>query len=190
MKKRHRKSVPVILEQDEGLRVLDQPSKTCKTGRRNYAILKTMLNLGLRVSEVTNLCETDIDLDHQTLRILHGKGDKDRLLSIPENLLPVLRKWEEERPRSDYYFSTLRGTQLSTRYLREAVGRYAMGAGIKKRISPHTLRHSFATQYIRENRPVVQLQRILGHADLKTTMNYINLTNKDMKSALEGFEGF
>ena len=104
-----------------------------------------MLHCGLRVSEVINLRPGNINITKGKLRVESGKGNKDRDLAIPEYLIDLLNNWRKKRPESTYFFSTLKGKKLSIKYLQQMVKRYAGKAGINKRISPHTLRHTYAT---------------------------------------------
>ena len=133
--------LPVILEPEEVQNLLKQPNKRYPTRLRNKAILSLMLNCGLRVSEVVNLRPSNINLTKSKLRVENGKGNRDRDLAIPEYLTDLFDSWRKKRPESNFFFSTLKGKKLSTRYLQQMVKRYGQKAGINKRISPHTLRH-------------------------------------------------
>lgn len=185
-----RKKLPIILEPKEIQKLLDQPSKKSLIGLRNLAIMKTMLNLGLRVSEITNLKESEIDLGTEKLRITQGKGGKDRDLAIPEASGAILKEWDKQRPRSLYFFSNLKGGQLLTRYLQEAIPRYAQKAGIKKRVYCHLLRHIFATNFYRQTKDIETLKLILGHSWLSTTQIYITLANVEVEQSMKAFVGF
>ena len=133
--------LPVILEPEEAQNLLKQPSKRYPTGLRNKTIMSLMLHCGLRLSEVTNLRPGNINLTKGKLRVESGKGKKDRDLAIPDYLTDLLDTWRSIRPKSNYFFSTLKGRKLSDRYIQQMVKRYALKAGIEKKISPHTLRH-------------------------------------------------
>jgi integrase/recombinase XerD len=184
------KKLPVILEPEEVQNLLKQPNKRYPTGLRNKAIMALMLHCGLRVSEVVNLRPGSINLTKGKLRIEGGKGNKDRDLAIPEYLTGLLESWRKKRPQSDWFFSTLKGRRLSVRYLQQMVKRYAYKAGIQKNISPHTLRHTYATQYYRQTKDIETLRRILGHSDISTTTIYINLANIDVENGMKAFKGF
>jgi len=134
-----RKKLPVILEPEEAQKLIKQPNKRYPTGLRNKALLSLMLHCGLRISEVVNLRPGNINLTKGKLRIESGKGNKDRDLAIPEYITDLLDSWRKKRPNSNYFFSTLKAKKLSKRYLQQMVKRYAEKAGIRKRISPHTL---------------------------------------------------
>ena len=136
-----KKKLPVVLEPEEAQKLLKQSNKRYPTGLRNKAIMSLMLHCGLRLAEVTHLRPGNINLTKGKLRVVCGKGSKDRDLAIPEYLTDLFDSWRKKRPESNFFFSTLKGKKLSIRYLQQMVKRYAEKAGLSKRISPHTLRH-------------------------------------------------
>jgi len=182
--------LPVILEPEEAQNLLKQPSKRYPTGLRNKAMISLMLNCGLRLSEITNLKPGNLNLTKGKLRVESGKGEKDRDLAIPDYLTDLLDTWRNIRPKSNYFFSTLKGRKLSDRYIQQMVTRYAQKAGLNKRISPHTLRHTYATQYYKQTKDIETLRRILGHSDISTTTIYITLANIDVENGMKSFKGF
>jgi len=189
MKSNRRKKLPVVLEPEEAQRLIKQPHKRYRSGKRNIAVMKVMLNMGLRVSEITNLEPGNINLTSQKLRIVDGKGGVDRDLLIPMLLIDYLKAWKDIKPKNtDYFFTTLEGKQLSTRYLCDMIKRYGKRAKINKIISPHTLRHTFATEYYRQTKDIETLRRILGHADISTTTIYITLANTDVENGMKSFK--
>jgi integrase/recombinase XerD len=153
-------------------------------------MMALMLHCGLRISEVTGLRPGNINLTKGKLRVENGKGNKDRDLAIPEYLIDLLDSWRKKRLPSDYFFTTLKGKKLSKRYLQQMVKRYAEKAGIKKRISPHTLRHTYATKYYKQTKDIETLRRIMGHSDISTTTIYITLANIDIENGMKSFKGF
>ena len=198
-----RKKLPIVLEPEEAQSLLSIPNKRYITGIRNKAILALMLNLGLRVSEVVNLRPGDLNLTKRKLRVVNGKGGVDRDLIIPEYTADLLREWKKAKPKnSRYFFTTIKdknqgnrfdsskGSQLSVRYIQFMVKRYGERAGINKDITPHTLRHTFATDFIRQGQNVMKLKKILGHSDISTTQIYVTLANKDIEEAMNGFKEF
>jgi len=182
-----RKKLPVVLEPEEAQNLLRQPNKRYPTGLRNKAMMSLMLHCGLRLSEVTSLRPSNINLTKGKLRVESGKGNKDRDLAIPDYLIDLLEKWRKIRPQSDYFFSTLRGKKLSDRYVQNMVKRYSQKAGISKNISPHTLRHTYATQYYKQTKDIETLRCILGHSDISTTTIYITLANIDVENGMMSF---
>jgi integrase/recombinase XerD len=185
-----RRKLPVVLDRDEASLLLKQPSKRYPTGIRNKAIMSLMLNCGLRLSEVTNLKPGAINLTKGLLRVVNGKGGKDRDLAVPEYAVALLDSWRSIRPKSNYFFSTLDGKKLSERYVQQMVKRYGEKAGISKNISPHTLRHSYATEFYRSTKDIETLRQILGHTDISTTTIYITLANIEVEKAMKSFNGF
>jgi len=185
-----RKKLPAVLEPEEAQNLLKQPNKRYPTGLRNKAMMALMLHCGLRISEVINLRPGNINLTKGKLRVESGKGNKDRDLALPEYLTDLLDSWRKKRPLGDYFFSTLKGKKLSNRYLQQMVKRYAQKAGLNKRISPHTLRHTYATQYYKQTKDIETLRRILGHSDISTTTIYITLANIDVENGMKSFKGF
>jgi len=182
--------LPTILEPEEAVRLIKQPDKRYITGLRNKAMLSVMLNMGLRLNEVVNLKPGDINLTKGKLKVVQGKGSKDRLLGIPEATVYLLGQWRNVRPRSDYFFSTIKGTKIMDRYVQNMVHRYAQKAGIEKSVYPHALRHTYATEYYRRTRDIETLKRILGHSSISTTTIYINLANVEVENGMKGFREF
>ena len=148
-----------------------------------------MLHCGLRVSEVSDLRPGNINITKGKLRVESGKGNKDRDLAIPEYLIDLLNSWRKKRPEGLFFFSTLDGSKLSIRYIQQMVKRYGQKAGITKNISPHTLRHTYATQYYKQTKDIETLRRILGHADISTTTIYITLANIDVENGMKSLRG-
>ena len=196
------KKLPVVLEPEEVERLLSIPDKRYISGIRNKAVLSLMVNMGLRVSEVCNLKPGNVNLTKRKLRIVQGKGRVDRDLIIGLNTAEALRAWKEVKPKNTaYFFSTIRnrkegifattkGSKLSARNISLTLKGYVRRAGIGKNVSPHTLRHTFATNFIRQNGNVMNLMRILGHADISTTQIYVTLANKDIETAMDNFIEF
>ena len=184
-----RKKLPVVLEPAEAERLVKQPNKRYRTGRRNIAIIKIILNMGLRVSEITNLKPSHIKLNSQKLRIIDGKGGKDKNLFIHSELIEFIKAWKDIRPENaEFFFTTLKGGKISRRYLYDMIKRYGKRAGIDKIIGPHTLRHTFATEYYRQSKDIETLRQILGHAFISTTTIYITLANIDVEKGMNNFK--
>jgi len=139
--------LPVTLEPEEAQNLLKQPNKRYPTGLRNKAIMSLMLHCGLRLSEIVNLKPGNLNLTKGKLRVESGKGKKDRDLAIPAYLSDLLDTWRNIRPKSSFFFSTLKSKKLSDRYIQQMVKRYAQKAGIEKKISPHSLGH-YVERYI------------------------------------------
>ena len=184
--------IPEVLTESEQVALLAQPNPRYPTGERNRTMMQLMLDTGLRLAEVTALKWRDIDLNTGKLMVRQGKGCKDRGLWIGENDLELLRVWRERQAKDvkgnpQHVFTTLAGRSVSTRYVQQAVKRYAVKAGIAKNVHPHTLRHSFATDLYRETSKIRLVQKALGHSDLSTTMIYTHVFDEELEGALKSF---
>lgn len=185
------KKLPTVLTEDEQARLLEQPNPRYPTGERNQTMLNLMLNTGLRLAEVTALRWRDLDLTTGKLMVRRGKGAKDRSLWVAEADIDRLRSWRErqvaECSECDHTFTTLEGRPLDHRYVQRMVKRYAVKAGIEKDITPHTLRHSFATDLYRETTNIRLTQKALGHSNLATTQIYTHIVDEELEGALKSF---
>ena len=186
-----RKKLPEILNNFEASRLLSMPNPRFPTGLRNLTMMTVMLNIGLRVSEISNLKPGHLNLTEGKLRVVNGKGGVDRDLAIPNGYTTeLLKKWKDRRPKGEYFFCTLKGGQVSTRYIGLAVKRYVLKAGINKHVSPHSLRHTFATEFYRQTKDLEALRMILGHSNILTTQIYVTLACEEVEAAMNGFRQF
>ncbi len=180
--------LPEILNAQEQSALLSVPNKNAPTGLRNFCMFSLFLNLGLRVNEAISLKVNDIDWLSGKLTVRNGKGGRDRILWLSEIDLEYLQQWRSIRPPgSSYLFCTLSGGRLSDRYVRDMVKRYARRAGIEKDIHPHTLRHTFATDLLRDTRNIRLVQRALGHVSIANTMIYTHIVDDELESSLKSF---
>ena len=193
-----KRAIPVILTEEEQEDLLNQFNVRYVTSQRNKVMFQLMLNTGLRVSETTSLRWEDVNLTSGKLMVREGKGAKDRSLWVDEDQLKELGKWKERQvekigklPR--WVFSTLRegnaGKKLTIQQVWKTLKTYAKKAGIEKDISPHTLRHTFATDLYRETGKIRLVQKALGHSDLSTTMIYTHIVDDELEDALKSFRG-
>ena len=173
------KKLPKTLTKEEVLKLLSQPNKNTHKGLRDRCIMQLMYRAGLRESEVINLGPRDIEWKEGVLRVWKKKGAKDRksyirerTLYLDERTLDLLRLWDKRRPKCGYFFSTPKYGKLSDREIREIVSRYAYKAGIEKHVNPNMLRHTFAIELLQEGYSIREVQKLLGHTDLSTTMIY------------------
>ena len=150
-------------------------------GQRNKAIIELLFSCGLRVSELVNLKFNDIFERDKFLRII-GKGDKERLVPISESALHEIKLWLYDRNlmkikpgEQDYVFLNLRGAHLTRTMILIMIKRTAEEAGITKTVSPHTLRHSFATELLKGGADLRAIQEMLGHENIKTTQIYTHI---------------
>jgi integrase/recombinase XerD len=159
------KKLPVVLSQSEVAQLLAAPKKL-----RPRAILTTLYAAGLRVSELVGLRVTDIDSQRMVIRVRQGKGNKDRYVMLSPKLLELLREyWKERRPKEKLFPVTCRCVQ-------QLCAAMARKARLGKRVSPHTLRHSFATHMLENGENIRKIQVLLGHRNVQTTARYLHVS--------------
>ena len=190
--KRKGRTLPDVLTADEEAALLAQPNPRYPTGERNRLMLQLMLDTGLRLSEATALEWRDLDLTTGKLKVRKGKGAKDRILWVGDEDLEALRKWRDRQAKDvtgtpSNVFTTLDGKAVSPRYVQAMLKRYAAKAGIARNVHPHLLRHSFATDLLREAKNIRLVQRALGHARLATTEIYTHIVDEELEDALKSF---
>ncbi|MCF8109069.1 MAG: site-specific tyrosine recombinase XerD [Desulfohalobiaceae bacterium] len=179
-----RKGLPEVLTQPEVEALLRQPRTTTRLGFRDRTMLELMYAAGLRVSEVCALRPLDFDQQTGILRIF-GKGSKERLVPIhmtcQSNLSSYLAVWGPAfSPRCEQTFLNRSGNGLSRQGIWKLIRKYAGMAGIERRISPHTLRHSFATHLLEGGADLRSLQMLLGHADINATEIYTHVQKQQL----------
>jgi len=172
-----RKYPAELLTPVEVAALLRQCSTTAPTGIRNRALITVMYRAGLRVDEMRALKVSDVNPANGTIRVLHGKGDKSRTVSIDDGGMALVQRWIDKRAalghRHGPLFCTLAGGKLSDVYVRNMMHRIGAKAGIEKRVHPHGLRHSHAAELAAEGVPVNVIQQQLGHTHLSTTDVYL-----------------
>lgn len=159
-------------------------------GHRNRAIVEVLFSCGLRVSELTQLRMSSLYLEEGYLRVV-GKGNKERLVPISPRAIHELRLWFDDRCKmdiqegeEDFVFLNRRGKHLTRTMILIIIKRLGKAAGIQKTISPHTLRHSFATALLRGGADLRIIQELLGHADIGTTEIYTHVDNQTLRQAV------
>jgi integrase/recombinase XerD len=184
---RSRGRLPKVLSRDEVQRLLDQPRGNSPAALRDRALLETMYACGLRASEAINLELSALDIEAGILRA-RGKGSKERIVPIGSKAIETLRAYlERARPRlvglreEPRVFLNLRGGGLTRQGLYKIVQRHARAAGLEQKMSPHTLRHTFATHLLAGGCDLRSLQEMLGHADIATTQLYTHLSADRLK---------
>ena len=186
------KKMPLALSQEEVTRLLDQPDVEKSLGLRDRALLELLYATGMRVSEIINLTLGDIHPDLALIRVL-GKGSKERLIPVTDYALSWIDKYLPVRSKlllkagkdSDYFFLNSRGGQLTRQAVWQMIKKYCQKAGIDKDVTPHTLRHTFATQLLENGADLRVVQEILGHTDISTTQIYTNLTQKHIRDVYQ-----
>lgn len=187
------KKLPRFLEFEEVKRLLETPSTDSWLGARDRAILETLYSTGIRVSELVGLNMDDIDFLGEVIHI-RGKGKKERITPISSSALQAIQHYMEYRNRraqsnshfdSKVLFVNKHGQRLSTRSVRRKMDKYLKSAGLDPAISPHTLRHSFATHMLNNGADLRSVQELLGHQSLSTTQVYTHLTTKKLKEVYD-----
>lgn len=171
------KSLPKVLSKDE----IKQLFKATRFGR-NRLMLQFMYGSGCRVSEVVKLKVDDINLKERTANIRGGKGNKDRVIILSKNWIKDLKKYlKKKKIQSEFVFSKKNGKNLSTDTIQRIVRKSANKAGITKHVTPHSLRHSYATHLLEAGTNIRYIQTLLGHSNLNTTQIYTNVASKQLK---------
>lgn len=169
------------LTPDEARRLMKACTNNFPTGIRNRALVVALWRCGLRISEALDLRPKDIDPDAGTIRVLHGKGDKCRVVGCDPTAMAVIEKWLDRRqglnlpgPFCGPVFCTLKGKPLDSRYVRNLMKRLARKAGIEKRVHCHALRHTFASELRQEGVEIGIISKQLGHDSIATTARYLD----------------
>lgn len=185
------KKIPDVLTLDEQEKLLNQFNLRYITSQRNKTMIQLLLNTGLRLSEMTNLKWNDIDLMTGQAKVVEGKGLKDRILWLDEETLTMLGKWKQrqfkEWGRSDLVFTTRTLHSLDGKAVRSMIKTYSDKAGIKKHITTHSLRHTFASDLLRDTKNIRIVQKALGHADISSTQIYTHIVDEELEEALKSF---
>lgn len=180
--------LPIALSQKEVTQLLAQPDIHKKLGIRDRAILETLYATGMRVSELINLQLQDLHEDLGLIRVL-GKGSKERLIPISPVALDWIIKYQKQVRDSqilkvgrseDHIFLNSRGKMLTRQAIWQMIKKYCQMAKITKDVTPHTLRHTFATHLLANGADLRVVQEILGHSDISTTQIYTNLSQKQI----------
>ena len=186
---RCRRNLPAYLTKEEVKLIIDNA-----TYLKHKAILSTIYSAGLRVSEVTNLRLSDIMSKEMKIRVRAGKGNKERHTLLSQKNLELLRLYWREFGHKNYnseeYLFTSRwsGESLTNRGIQSAMLAATKRAGITKKATPHTLRHSFATHLMNDGVELVVIQALLGHSDLKTTSIYLHVKDYTVLNVVSPFD--
>ena len=191
---RLRRKLPEVLSFDEILRMMDSIDHSSHEGTRNRAMVEILYSSGLRVSEITNLRRSNLFPDIGFLRVI-GKGDKERMVPVGSEAIRKLKIYLDEirahqkvqRGSEDIVFLNRRGGQLSRVMVFYIIRDLARAAGIRKEISPHTLRHSFATHLVEGGADLRAVQEMLGHESITTTEIYTHLDRSFLMDTLRRF---
>lgn len=208
-----KRKIPEVLTEKEEKKLLSVFNERYFTPQRNKTMISLMLKSGLRLSEVINLRWNNLDLQTGKIKVVEGKGSKDRILWINNGTLDQLRSWRERQAEKvddpDYIFTTGTGNKLQGKDVRDMVYRYAEKAGIQeevekhyrdsegnrleetykeKKVSPHTFRHTFATNLLRKTNNLRVVQKALGHSSISTTQIYTHIVDTELENAMKELE--
>ena len=189
---RKARKLPHFLSTDEIGKLLAAPPASETMGLRDRAILETLYSAGLRVSELVDLCDGDIDFEQRIVRV-RGKGRKERLSPLGSYATRALQKWlkarklspKEPTGRQAPVFVNKFGTRLTSRSVGRLLEKHLKQAGLDNRTSPHTLRHSFATHLLDRGADIRSVQELLGHKSLETTQIYTHVSTSSLRAAYE-----
>lgn len=179
------KTLPRFLTENDVVRLIEAPDQETLKGLRDRAILETLYSTGMRISELVSLRENNIDFISGTLKVF-GKGKKERLLPVGERALRAIRNYIRKRKgETELVFLNKNKKPLGARGIRKMFDYYIAAISLKEHISPHTMRHSFATHLLNRGADLRSVQELLGHANLSTTQIYTHLTTDKLKSIYE-----
>jgi site-specific recombinase XerD len=156
---------------------------------RDYAIIQTFLQTGIRLSELVNLRVEDVDLEHRLLTVRQGKGKKDRQIPLVDDAVKALRNYLRYRNTElivddDILFLAKNGTSLNVSTVKYTVAKYVKKAGIRKKVSVHTLRHTFGAHKADKHMSLATLQELMGHKKKETTLKYIHLAKTNLRAEM------
>ncbi len=185
------RKLPEVLSENDIDKMINSVDLSNPQGQRNRAILETLYSCGLRVSELIDLRISQIFVKEQIIMVT-GKGDKQRLIPIGKPALKQIKIYAEhirihqkvKKQAEDILFLNKNGGHMSRQMVFLIVKKQAMNAGINKKISPHTFRHSFATHLVQHGADLRAVQELLGHASITTTEIYTHLTTDDLRDAI------
>lgn len=185
------RNLPEILSLDEIESILNEIDRSTKEGERNRVIIETLYGCGLRVSELISLKISDIFLSENVL-IVHGKGGKERYVPLADETISILKFYLTEirgefpfiTGEQDTVFVNRRGKQLTRVMIFTIIKRLVEKAGINKKISPHTFRHSYATHLLEGGADLLDIQQLLGHASISTTEIYLHTEQSKLKEVI------
>jgi len=179
------KRLPQVLNERDTVALVEADGGDSRARLRDRAILEVLYSAGIRVGELTGLDWRDIDEELGLVMIRSGKGNKDRLVPIGEPALDALRAWRAATPGAPSadgpVITNLRGSRLTPRAVQKIVARRLMRAGINTPITPHGLRHSFATHMLNAGADLRSIQEMLGHSSLTTTQRYTHVSVRHLK---------
>ncbi len=175
---RRQRKLPTYLTNEE----LSALLRVSRSNLRDHCLLEFMYATGVRVSEAVDMMVDSVNLAERTAFVRMGKGGKDRLVIMSQHAATELEQYLKKRyPPSPYLFTNRWGKKLTPRYVEKMIKRYADKAGIRKKVTPHVLRHTFATHMLESKVDIRAIQELLGHSSLATTQVYTHVTPERLK---------
>ena len=176
---------PTILYKEQYKALLYEVSENI----RDYAIIQTFLQIGIRLSELANLRVDEVDIEHRLLTVRQGKGKKDRLIPLVDDAVKALRNYRRYRNTQlivddEIFFLAKNGTSLNVSTVKYTIAKYVKKAGIRKKASVHTLRHTFGAHKADKNMSLATLQELMGHKKKETTLKYIHLAKTNLRQEM------
>jgi integrase/recombinase XerC len=177
--------LPIFLTEDEVTKLIESPEAKELSGLRDRAILETFYSTGIRISELVGLNLENIDFFGAVVKV-SGKGKKERMVPIGDKALRAIRDYIEQRKQqAQAVFLNKNGRRITDRGVRLVLDKYIQRTALRENISPHSLRHSFATHLLNRGADLRSVQELLGHANLSTTQIYTHLTTEKLKSVYD-----
>src|SRR5437763_4110360 len=182
---RREEKQPNILHKEQYKALLYEASDNI----RDYAIIQTFLQTGIRLSELANLHVDDVDLEHRILTVRQGKGKKDRQIPLVDDAVKALRNYLRYRNTQlilddEIFFLAKNGTSRNVSTVKYTVAKYVKRAGIRKKVSVHTLRHTFGAHKADKHMSLATLQELMGHKKKETTLKYIHLAKTNLRQEM------
>lgn len=179
------KTLPKFLSENEVVQLIESPSLEKIPGKRDRAIFETLYGAGIRVSELVGLNIDDVDLISQLVKV-RGKGKKERLVPIGDKAGAALRDYLSSRlSGSRALFLNKNGTRLTDRSVRNIINKHILTTSVHTKVSPHVIRHSFATHLLDRGADLRSVQELLGHVNLSTTQIYTHVTTEKLKNVYD-----
>jgi len=179
--------LPTWLSEDEIQALIREPRTDTVIGLRDRALIIILYGTGIRASECAWLCESDVDLGNATIKVT-GKGGHQRVIPLSADVIEALQEYRMARgPVSDAqgFFQSREGRSMSRNAIYDRVRKHGRKAGIAKMLSPHRLRHTFATHLVKEGVDLLTISKLLGHRQLSSTQIYLHLTAEDLRIAAD-----
>ena len=183
-------SLPKSISEDDVVKLLDAPKEDSLIGIRDRAMLELLYASGVRISELVNIKFSDLDLERNIIKVF-GKGSKERLVPFGEDAAQCISAYIDERKKNNslasikYIFLNNRGTKISRHAFWHRLKEYCLEIGLKQDISPHTLRHAFATHLLNRGADLRSVQVLLGHSDLSTTQIYTHIAKQRLSELVK-----